>query len=441
MKRFVGGVHPPRHKAITKDQAIRKIDCGAELTYPLLQHIGAPAVPIVKAGDTVCMGQRIAAAAEGRLSVPIHSAVSGTVKGVEPRLTVGGREEPCIVIENDGQYTPVEGYGTERDADAMSDEEILTAIERAGIVGLGGAGFPTAAKLRGAWDKAIDFLIFNGAECEPYLTDDLRLMLERTEELIKGIRLWMRLFPKATAVIGVENDKPEAIAALKEAAKGTGIRVEALPSRYPQGSERTLIYAITGRRVPTTTLPFEAGCIVQNIGSVLAGYDAVYRSIPLIRRVMTVTGDAIAQPSNFDVAIGTSLQTVIDAAGGFSAEPEKLIVGGPMTGTALLSAETPVTKTTGALLCLAHDEVAAHPTTNCIRCGRCVNACPVRLVPQKLVQLVRAEDLEGFEALGGRECISCGACSYGCPARIPLTQAFQYAKRELSAHGRKGVAK
>ncbi len=441
MKRFPGGVHPAGHKRETQDCEIVPLRAGAELVYPLQQHIGVPAVPAVAAGDTVRKGQCLAAAAEGKLSVPIHSAVSGKVREIAERDTVGGGRQRCIVVENDGQETWADGIGAERDTDGLTEEEILRAIGAAGLVGLGGAGFPTEAKLRKARETSIDRIIFNGAECEPYLTDDYRLMLERAPELIAGVLLWMRLFPGAQAVIGVEDNKPEAVRALRQAAEGTAVRVAALPTRYPQGSERSLIYALTGRKLTAPLLPPDVGCVVQNVATVLAGYAAVRYGRPLLTRTMTVAGDAVARPGNFEVPLGMSYAEVLEAAGGLSAEAEKLVSGGPMTGTALLTAEVPVTKTSSALLAFRRDPVAAAPTTACIRCGHCLTVCPAGLMPQKLVQCVERGDLEGYERLGGLACVACGACSYGCPARIPLTQAFRYARQEIGARRRKGAVK
>jgi len=432
MRTFKRGVHPGGHKGLSKNEPIRKVLPAEQVMYPLVQHIGAPAVPIVKKGDRVLVGQPIAEAGSF-VSVPIHSAVSGTVKAVEPRLTAAGREIETIVIDNDGQYTPVDGFGVERDWRNATPEEIVDVVQKAGIVGLGGAGFPTHVKLRPKDPAAIHTVIVNGVECEPYLTCDYRLMLEKTDDLLIAIDLLLRLFPNARAVIGIEDNKPLAIRKLRDATAATErIGVCALKTKYPQGGERMLIHAVTGEDINSTVLPMDAGCVVENVASVLAIGDAVRFGVPLISRVMTVTGDAVASACNLHVAIGDSYSHVLEAAGGFAIEPQKIITGGPMTGTAMFDLNVPIVKTSASILALTEDEVAQQKTTACIHCGHCVRSCPEFLVPQMMYRSVLADDFEQFEKLHGMECIECGCCTYSCPAKLPLAQAFKYAKLEVA---------
>jgi len=436
-KTFPGGVHMYDGKELTAALPIQQVRPVGEAVYPLQQHIGKPAVPKVEKGDVVLVGQCIAEAADG-LSASICSGVSGTVKTIEPRLTVSGHTVPSIVIENDGQYTPVETLGAERDFHDLHIGEIRAIARAAGIVGLGGAGFPTDTKLTPAEDNAIDYVIINGAECEPYLTSDYRLMLERSDELLGGIRILLKMFPNAKAVIGVEDNKPEAINLLKHRVEGhPRISVCPLKTKYPQGGERSLIYAVTGRTVNSRTLPFQVGCIVHNVATVIAICKAVSFTTPLVSRVITLTGKAFRNPGNYEAPIGCNLQEIVDMTGGFSEQPEKLIAGGPMMGTALVSLDVPVQKTTSAVLALTDVSDTATDETSCIHCGRCMEVCPAFLVPQMLVRTVRKGDMDAFKEKGGMECVSCGSCSYVCPAHIRLTQNFVQAKGAVAAAARR----
>lgn len=440
LKTFLRGIHLREEKELAENSAIRKVFPDGEMVYPLSQHIGAPAKPLVKPGDHVLMGQQIAEPG-GVISAAICSSVSGTVKTIEPRMTVMGETRDAIVIENDGLYTPVEGFGTKRDYQSLSPEEIRTIIRDAGIVGMGGAGFSTAVKLTPKNAEKIDYLIINGAECEPYLTSDYRLMLERPEELIEGIRVMLRLFPSAHCVIGIEDNKPEAIKLLSDKLAGDSkISVQPLKTKYPQGGERMLIHAITGRDINSTMLPADAGCIVQNVATAIAVYQAVCCSTPLITRVMTISGDAVNTPCNLEVFIGVSHQAVMDAAGGLKGEPEKLLSGGPMMGTALFTLDIPVQKTSASILALSHDPVAANPSTPCIHCGRCVSACPELLVPEMLQVAADHDDFETFEKLHGMECIECGCCTAACPAHRTLTQSCKYGKASVNRLRREAKA-
>jgi len=422
-----GGVHPNEGKDLSKDKPIKALKPKGDLVYPMSQHIGAPAKPIVAKGDRVLVGQKIAEKG-GFISANICSSVSGTVKAIEPRLVTNGSMCNCIIVENDGKDEAVEGYGKERDYTKMKKEEILACVEEAGVVGMGGAGFPTHVKLAPKNPDAIDYVIVNGAECEPYLTSDYRRMLEEPDKLIGGLKIIVSLFPKAKGVIGIEDNKPDAIAKLKElTANEQNIEVCELKTKYPQGAERQLILAVTGRKYKLPQLPADAGCIVDNVDTVVAIYNAVCRNIPLTHRIVTVTGDAIKDPRNFDVYIGSSYSELIEEAGGFKAQPEKIISGGPMMGMALYDLNVPIGKVSSALLCLQKDEVAQLEPSACIRCGRCVAACPNGLVPQKMAEYAEHNNVEAFLAINGTDCCQCGCCTFVCPAKRQLTQAFKHA--------------
>lgn len=432
---FKGGLHPYDGKELSKDQPIKEYLPQGDLVFPLSQHIGAPAQPIVKKGDRVLVGQKIAEAG-GFVSANIHSSVSGTVKSVGPHLTAAGSMVNSIVVTNDGEYETVE-FQTKPLAE-MSKEEILEAVKEAGIVGLGGAGFPTHVKLAPKDPNAIDHIIINAAECEPYITADYRCMLEQPEKLIEGLKIMISLFPNAKGVIGIEDNKPEAIKKLKAMTEGEAkISVAALKTKYPQGAERSLIYAVTGREINSSMLPADAGCIVDNVATAMAIYDAVVCGKPLYERVVTVTGDAIANPGNFLVKCGTNAAELKEAAGGFKAQPEKVISGGPMMGMAMFSLDVPCTKTFSSLLTFTKDEVAANEPSACIRCGRCVAACPAKLLPAKLSVLADHGNFEEFERLNGAECVECGCCSYACPAKRNLTQSMKVGRKEVLARRRK----
>ena len=438
---FRGGVHPFEGKELSMDRAVTVLKpTSGEMVYPLSQHIGAPAKAIVKVGDEVLVGQKIAEAG-GFISAVVVSSVSGKVKKIEPRVTAGGAKSISIVIENDGQYTAVEGLGEDRDATKLSKQEIRDIVREAGIVGLGGAGFPTNVKLTPKDESKIDYIIVNGAECEPYLTCDYRMMIEEPERLIGGIKVMLQLFENAKAVIGVENNKPKAIEKLRALVKDEPkISVEALRTKYPQGGERSLIYAVTGREINSSMLPADAGCVVDNVNTVMAIYDAVCKRTPILERVITITGDAIKEPQNFKVRTGMNYNDIIEAAGGFKADPKKILSGGPMMGQAMYTTDVPVTKNSSSLTCFLEDEVEKNPESPCIRCGRCGEVCPEFLVPVLMMKSCMNGDSAGYEKLYGMECIECGSCSYICPARRPLTQAFKQMKRRIGEERRQKAA-
>lgn len=413
------------------DCAIQCIDAEDIMVYPLSQHIGAPAKAVVAVGDRVLKGQLIAETG-GFISAPVFSSVSGTVKAIENRLVVNGNNDECIIIENDRENETVSDFGKDRGLDSLSAEDIVDIIKKAGIVGLGGAGFPTGVKVSPKNANNIDTVIINGSECEPYLTSDYRLMLERNEEIIKGIKAVLKALPNAKAVIGIENNKPEAIKILDEKTSGEDkISVCPLKTKYPQGGERQLIYAITGRKINSKMLPADKGCIVLNTASCYAIYEAVYKNMPLIHKVMTITGEAVHSPCNVDVPLGVSHSYVLEKCGGAKDDVVKFISGGPMMGMAMSSLDVPVVKTSSSILAFSKDDVAALPQSACIHCGRCVKACPQILVPQMMAKAVRGQNMDRFDELGGMECIECGCCTYVCPAKIPLTQMFKLGKAEL----------
>jgi electron transport complex protein RnfC len=439
-KTFKGGIHPYEGKELSKAFPIMEVIATGDMVYPVSQHIGAPAVPVVKVGDRVLVGQLLAEAG-GFVSANIVSSVSGKVKRIEPRLTAGGAMVNSIIVENDEQYETVEGFGVHRDYRSMSREQVIAAIKAAGIVGMGGAGFPTHVKLSPKEPEKIDYVIVNGAECEPYLTSDYREMMEHPEAVIEGLDIELSLFHHAKGIIGIEDNKPDAIRRFQELLdekRLEHISVCPLKTKYPQGGERTLIRATTGREINSTMLPADAGCIVSNIDTVIAVYRAVAETTPLIMRTITVTGDAVNNPRNFHVRTGASYQLLLDAAGGFKAQPEKMISGGPMMGQALFSLDIPVTKTSSALTCLLHDPAAVEESP-CIRCGRCAQVCPGNVIPQILMKYAQAGDYEGFEKADGMECCECGCCTYVCPAKRNMTQVFKHARRQVMENRRKGA--
>lgn len=433
---FKGGLHPYDGKELSKDQPIKEYLPQGDLVFPLSQHIGAPAKACVKKNDRVLVGQKIAEAG-GFVSANIHSSVSGKVKKIENRMTVSGNKVTCIVVENDGEYEQVPFEPVKE----LTRDNIIAAVKDAGIVGLGGAGFPTHVKLSPKESDKIDTIIINAAECEPYITADYRCMMEIPDQLISGLNLILSLFPTAKGVIGIEDNKPDAIAKLKKMCEDEPrIEVASLKTKYPQGAERSLIYAVTGRAINSGMLPADAGCIVDNVATAIAIHEAVTLGKPLYERVVTVTGDAIVNPGNFKVKAGTNAAELAEAAGGFKTKPEKVISGGPMMGMALGTLDVPCGKTFSSLLCFTKDEVAACEPGNCIRCGRCVSVCPAGLMPTKLSELADRGEFELFDHMNGCECVECGCCSFICPAKRRLTQSMKTGRREAMALRRRKKA-
>lgn len=433
---FKGGIHPDDGKDLAKNKEIVELKPKGDLIYPVSQHIGAPAKPIVAAGDHVLKGQMIAEAG-GFVSAPVYASVSGTVKAIAPHLNPTGGTVNSIVVENDGEYEEVE-YPEVKPLEEMSKEEILETIGNAGIVGMGGAGFPTRVKLSPKEPEKIDYVIANCAECEPYITADYRAMLEMPEKLVGGMKIVLKLFDNAKGIFGVEDNKPDCIARLKELTKDEPrMEVLALKTKYPQGGERQLIYATTERAINSAMLPADAGCVVDNVATMISIYQAVAEGKPSMERIVTVSGDAVNEPGNFKVPFGISHEELVEAAGGFKSEPEKLISGGPMMGFAMVALDVPVTKTSSSILAFTKDEVSKFEPTACINCGRCVEACPSRLIPSRLADYAEHHDEEKFTAHEGLECMECGSCSYVCPAKRQLKQAIGSMRKIALANRKK----
>ncbi|XCP83490.1 electron transport complex subunit RsxC [Roseburia hominis] len=433
---FKGGVHPNDGKSLAKDKAIVELLPKGNLVYPLSQHIGAPANPIVQKGDRVLKGQKIAEAG-GFVSAPIYSSVSGTVKAIEPHVNPTGAKVNSIVIENDGQYEEA-AYMPVKPINEMSKEEILGRIGDAGIVGMGGAGFPTRVKLSPKEPDKIDYIIANCAECEPYITADYRRMMETPELLVEGMKVILKLFDNAKGIFGVEDNKPDCIAKLEELVKDEPrMEVKKLMTKYPQGAERQLIFATTGRAINSTMLPADAGCVVDNVETIISIYNAVVKGIPSMERVVTVSGDGVVNPGNYKVLFGTNQMELVEAAGGLKEGCEKVISGGPMMGFAMYTLDTPITKTSSSILCMSKDEVSACKPTACINCGRCVEACPSRIIPSRLADFAERHDEESFVKQNGLECVECGSCSYVCPAKRQLKQAIGSMRKTALANKKK----
>lgn len=441
-KTFQGGVHPADGKEFARNEPYRTYLPKGDLVFPLNQHIGKPARPVVQKGDTVLAGQLLAEA-DGFVSANIVSSCSGRVKAVENRKTVAGPSVPCIVVENDGNYTLAEGVGRETDVSALTGSEILDKIKAAGIIGLGGAGFPTHVKLAPKNPQEIEYVIANGAECEPYITCDDQLMRTRAGEIVEGLKIMLRLFPNAKGVILIEENKPEAIKAMEQACAGQEkVCVRAVHTKYPQGGERSVISVVAGKHLKLGMLPADAGCVVDNVATVHAVYRAVCRSEPVMERGFTVSGDAVKSPCNLMVRIGTSFEEVLNEAGGIreGVKARKMLCGGPMMGIALASLDVPVCKNNNALTVLSTDPVAEAEKvqTACLRCGRCNQVCPLGLTPQMMAAAAEKKNYECYEKkLYGLECIACGSCTYICPAKRPLMQLFKQAKAEIMAAKRK----
>ncbi len=432
---FKGGVHPYDGKELSKDVAVRKINPGKEVIIPVAQHIGAPAVPTVDIGDRVLKGQRIAEA-EGFVSANVHSSVSGTVKKIEKRLVPNGSKVLSIIIENDEKYEEMQ---YEVSGEPWTKEFIREAIKDCGVVGLGGACFPTHVKLTPKNEDDIDYVIVNGAECEPYITSDYRRLVEQPKEVIEGLKIILRLFDHAKGVIAVENNKPDAIENLTKLTQNEDrIEIASLKTKYPQGSERHIIYAVTKRKINSSMLPADAGCIVDNVDTVYNVYRAVKFHKPLTERIVTVSGDGISNPCNLEVPFGTSHQRLVEEAGGMDENTEKILSGGPMMGQAMFTLDVPVIKGSSALLALKYDEISHSVMTNCLNCGKCAQVCPEGLICAKLAQAAAANDMEGFIKMHGMECIECGTCNYNCPANRNITQSVRTMKKKVQAARRKG---
>ena len=430
----IGGIHPPENK-LSAGKKIETLALPKQVIIPLGQHIGAPAQALVKKGDLVKVGTLLAKAG-GFVSANIHSSVSGKVNKIDNVLDASGYKKPAIYIDVEGDEWE---ESIDRSEDlvkecSLSPKEIIDKIAQAGIVGLGGATFPTQVKLMPPPGSKPEIVIINAVECEPYLTSDHSLMMEKGEQILVGVSILMKAVNVSKAVIGIENNKPDAIAHLSKLAAGyKGIEVMPLKVRYPQGGEKQLIDAVIKRQVKSGALPISTGAIVQNVGTAYAIYEAVQKNKPLFERVVTVTGKAVAKPSNLLVRIGTPIANLIEAAGGLPENTGKIIGGGPMMGKALISADVPVTKGSSGVLLLTREESVRKPMSNCIRCAKCVNACPMGLVPSLLMNATEFKNWELAEKNHITDCIECGSCSYTCPANRPLLDNIRFGKGKVMA--------
>lgn len=425
---FFGGVHPHDMKAATNEKAIEELAPPAVVVIPMSMHFGAPCTPLVKVGDHVKVGQKIGEF--HGLGAPIHASVSGTVKAVEPRPYSMGGNIMSVVVENDMKDELSEEVKAPANPDALTVEEMIEIVKNAGIVGMGGATFPTHVKISGGIGK-VDTVIINGAECEPYITGDHRVMLERPEEIIGGAIYLAKMFGVDKVVIGVEDNKRNGIDSMNKviAEKHAPVVVEPLHCRYPQGGEKQLCQAITGKQVPPGGLPAAIGCAVFNINTTCCIYRAITQGMPVVRKVVTVSGSGVIDPKNLECPIGTPVANLLDACGGLKETTYKLIAGGPMMGMAQYTADIPVAKGTGAILAFCEDEEQTVEHPQCIRCGKCVAACPVHLEPLFLYQYASKGMVEELNANNIMDCMECGACSYICPARMHLTHMFKTGKQ------------
>jgi len=438
LKKFKGGVHPEGHKEITERLAVVESRAPDRVWIPLQQHIGAPCEPLVKKGDQVKKGQKIGES-EGFVSAPVHASVSGTVAAVEPYYHPLGAKVPALAIESDGEEAWSEEVKPPGKAlEDMDSREIIQLIREAGIVGMGGAAFPAHVKLSPPEDKPIDTFILNGAECEPYLTADHRTMLESADEVLFGMKAMMKALGVQKGIIGIEKNKPDAIKEMKEKVRNEeGIEVFPLPTLYPQGAEKMLIQVITGRQVPSGGLPLDVGVVNQNVGTSRAVARAIQKGEPLIERPLTVTGSGIKSPANLMVKVGTRVKEIIEQCQGLTEDARKIIIGGPMMGLSQPDMDIPVLKGTSGVLVLTEQEISWENISPCIRCARCVDACPMNLLPNFLGTAGEKELLDQAEDYHVLDCIECGCCTYVCPASRPLTQWIKLAKAEITAKKKK----
>jgi electron transport complex protein RnfC len=435
LKTFRGGIHPPYRKEATAGKATVEISLPAEVVIPMGQHVGAPNTPTVKVGDRVEAGQKIGAS-EAFISAPVHASVSGTVKAVEERKNFTGASVNCVVIAVDSSQSS--RFTEKRDVAGLSPEEIRDIAKEAGLVGLGGAAFPSFVKLSPPKDKPIDTVIINACECEPFLTCDHRLMVERADDLIAGLKLMMKTVGASKGIIGIEANKMDAADVLTPKLSGdAALDVVLLEVKYPEGAEKMLIDAITGRRVPPGKLPSEVGVLVQNVGTAIALYDAAASGKPLIERVITVTGPGIKQPKNVMVKIGTPIEHVIEQCGGMTGGVAKVVMGGPMTGWAQKDLSASVVKGTSGILALTQDVIDTNAEQRCVGCDKCLDTCPMFLTPNFIAKYARLGKWEMADKYGARDCFECGCCSYVCPARIPHVGYVRKAKAEIAAAEKK----
>ncbi len=435
--RFKGGIHPPQHKDRSTRSPIQAAWLPKQLILPLHQHIGESGEPIVAVGDHVLKGQKIARAS-GYVSASVHASSSGTITAIEelPIPHPSGLSASCIVIDTDGEDRWIEHGPEDIPYTEMDVSHLRNLIRTSGIVGLGGAGFPSSIKLNPAGSK-IDTLILNGVECEPYITCDDMLMRERPENIIAGAKIMRHALNARQCLIAIEDNKPEAYTAMIEACKDEDIEVVQVPTLYPQGSEKQLIKVLTGKECPSNGLPFQIGIVVHNVGTAAAVHNAINLGEPLISRIVTVTGDGVAEPCNLEVLLGTPMQALLDQCGGLNSDVDRIIMGGPMMGFAMHSTEIPVIKTTNCILAATESNVTApSDVMPCIRCGACADVCPVDLLPQQLQWYARSKEFERAQEHNLFDCIECGCCAYVCPSNIPLVHYYRYAKTEIWAQER-----
>ncbi len=427
-KKFKGGIHPDDRKTLSANRATRDAPLLEQYTVIIHQNIGTPPERIVKKGDTVKKGELLAKAS-GFVSVPLHAPTSGTVTAIDKCPSPTGVRVPSIEITADGEdqwNSPLEPISDWQNVDS---EILRQRVADAGIIGMGGAGFPLHVKLSPT--QPVDTLILNGAECEPYLTSDHRLMIEQTEEILRGASILARILGVKDVVIGIEANKPDAIKRFSEQADDYNVKVQPLPVNYPQGAEKQLIYALTAREVPIDGLPMAVGCVVQNVASAAAVAAAVLQGHPSIQRIVTVTGEPVVRPGNWCFRLGTPVAKAIELAGGVKTQPAKLLLGGPMMGFAQNSLDVTVMKNTSGILLLPAEHLSQYTSDPCIRCGRCVDCCPMNLLPAVISQAIENERVNLAEQLHVLACIECGSCSYVCPAHRPLNQSFKRAKVEI----------
>jgi electron transport complex protein RnfC len=435
---FRGGIHPPESKKLTENREIEMLAPKGDLIYPMSQHLGAPCLPVVKKGDRVLVGQKLADS-DAFVSAPILSSVSGVVKDIGPRMTIPGAMETCVIVESDGQFEHAANLLPHRSFKELEPSGCVRIIREAGIVGMGGATFPTHVKLSPPPDKHIKWIIVNGAECEPFLNCDNRLMIEHPEPVIGGLEICLRIFPEAEGIIAIENNKPAAVKRIGDELSEHSAKIRVMPHgvKYPQGAEKMLIYTVTGQEIPPGTLPAEVGCLVLNVSTVAHIWNAIIDGVPVLDRVISVTGDAVANPKNIMAPLGASVRELLDTAGGFVDEPYRVLSGGPMMGISMRSLDVPTVKGTSGILALTAKSAPLFDESNCIRCGRCINACPMGLLPSALDRLVRNRRYAEFERAGGMNCIECGSCTYSCPAKRYLTQTCREGKAGVNAERRK----
>lgn len=434
---FKGGIHPPHKKEATEHKPVVIAEQPKTVYIPLSQHIGAPSAAIVKKGDLVKKGQKIGEAA-GFVSAPVHSSVSGEVKAIAPRLVPGGQKVLCVEIENDMTEELYEGLPKYPGLDKMSKEELLEMIREAGIVGMGGATFPTSVKLSPPPEKKIDTVILNGAECEPYLTADHRLMLENPEDIVLGLQVLIKILGVSKGYIGIENNKMDCVQSMTTTAKDDSkIEVVAFETKYPQGAEKQLIDACTGREVPSGGLPADIGVVVTNVATASQIGKTLKTGLPLIERICTITGSAIEEPKNMLIKTGTLYSEIVEQCGGFKKEATKIISGGPMMGMAQATLDVSATKGSSGILCLAEEDVPTNEVSNCIRCGKCITVCPAKIQPMYISAFALKMDFDKADEFNALDCIECGSCSFICPANRPLLQSIRVAKKEIMANRRK----